>query len=388
MNCAVLARRPARWYRTFQSRANASAPLASRSQGCVAKVAAAVLRFLLNGKICLFSGSSGTIRKDEVVFQSRVEWSAKGWECVLSRSIGIIFLLLILTSSATAKDTLRLIVPGDNSGAAGRAAQAFGNRLEAGGNIEIRYEYRPASNRVLSDFVVNTASIGDTMLVQSSSDLFRAVGDETAMSWRRTLPVAVLATDYQAIAVAIETPIYSLNSLLAQFRANPRLYAVIGASPRFELNHVLLHMILKSAGLNRNVVRYLPSHSTDEALGRFAAGQGSVIIGDLDRLVPYQKAGHLRILATTAEASLSGIDAPPLGRLGIDVRIFQLERSFRSATYKKRTLDPTRESIPISDGNAGMDCDAGPERMEPFYQDWTCFEGVAGTTGNATSSGS
>lgn len=294
--------------------------------------------FLRGGIICLLNGSSGTLRKDKVVLQSHVKWSAKAWECVLFRSIGIIFLLLILASSATAKDILRLIVPGDNSGAAGRAAQAFGNRLEARGDIEIRCENRPADNRVLSDFVVNAASIGDTVLVQSASDLFRAVGDETAMSWRRTLPIAVLATDYQAIAVATETPIHSLHSLLAQFKANPRLYAVIGASPRLGLNHAMLYMILRSAGLNRNAIRYLPSHSTDEALERVAAGQGSVIIGDLDRLVPDEKAGRLRILATTAETPLSETDAPPLARLGIDVVFFNWRGVFAPPRIKSERL--------------------------------------------------
>jgi len=163
------------------------------------------------------------------------------------------------------------------------------------------------------------AGTGDALIIRSASDHFRAPRDDDDDLWRQTRPIAVVTADVLALAVRSDSTVRDFPMLLDWIGEHPRRFAVAGASPPLGLDHLMLGLILREASLDLGAARYLPARDTRGALARLEAGEASIIIAPFESLLAAERAGRVRVLATTAREGEGRAGKPSLLDLGHNV---------------------------------------------------------------------
>jgi putative tricarboxylic transport membrane protein len=238
---------------------------------------------------------------------------------MIVRFLAVLLIALGLSPAAWAVEKWRLIVPDDETGEVVRLANVLKDQLERMGEVwSVVPETFPRRPGLLADVVATSFGIGNTLMLQSASEML--VGDtDDAGLWRRTALLATITTDYEALAVAPSGPLRSLDALLRIVRDHPRTYAALGGSPRGGVDHAIVGWIEKAAGLEAGAIRYLPAEGTKDALGRFVNDEAGIVIGSLAELRKAEAVGLVRILATSAPKRDTRDDPPTFSEQGLDI---------------------------------------------------------------------
>lgn len=214
-----------------------------------------------------------------------------------------------------------------------KAARGVGQTLEKTGlgrvidfvNLTDTY-----GSRALYVFTSATNRWADTLLVQSSPLLLQSLVFPGQPSWRDIMPVAVVNSAYQAVAVPYGSPYQSIHELLYDLDTNPSAVPVAGSSGHFSLDHLTLAMIASAGGVDPKNLRYVSSDGGGDALNKLVAGQVKAVVGGFGELIGAHDNRQIRILGVTSETPLPGSGIPTFASLGIDV-VFRNWRGFFAA---------------------------------------------------------
>lgn len=253
-----------------------------------------------------------------------------------------------LIAAAHAGETIRVFVSDQSDGGAFRLARSLVAALPQVDGIDVAHAEGALAHRALSpnDALHDLAGMSDVLIVRSASEHFRLPRDDEADMWRRAHPIAALSADTLAVAVRWDSRVEDFPRLLSWIREHPKRFAVAGASPRLGLDHLILGLILREAGLDLNAARYLPCKDAEAAITRLLAGEAGIVIGPYDDLTAAERRGHARVLATTAPAGTEDDDGKPsLRALGFEVEF----EDWRAVELPPRTpaefADRSREIV-------------------------------------------
>lgn len=211
--------------------------------------------------------------------------------------------------------------------------------------------------------IVNKAggggTIGWTYLSQHARDAhYLAIGSpalltnhitgKSTLSHLDFTPLAMLASEYAAFAVAEKSPIANGRDLLARLRADPRSVSVAISTSIGSGNHVAMGRVGKAAGVDIAKLRLVIFNATGEAIAAVIGGHVDLVPATLSSVLPYTqgaKAGGLRIIAIAAPQRMSGAVAqvPTWREQNVDV----VQDSFRAVVGAKGL---THEQIAYWDG--------------------------------------
>jgi putative tricarboxylic transport membrane protein len=130
-------------------------------------------------------------------------------------------------------------------------------------------------------------------------------------------PLARLTGEYQPLVVAAESPIKSLDDLVAKFKADPGSVSWGGfalGSP----DHLLCGMIVKSIGGDIGKMNYIVAGAGGEMLAQVMGGHITVATGGLNEMAQQIAAGKLRALGLSSDERLPGVDIPTFKEQGVD----------------------------------------------------------------------
>jgi putative tricarboxylic transport membrane protein len=120
--------------------------------------------------------------------------------------------------------------------------------------------------------------------------------------------------------VAAESPLRSLDDLVAKFRADPGSVSWGGfalGSP----DHILSGLVVKAIGGDVTKMNYIVAGAGGEMLAQVMGGHITVATGGLNEFAQQIGAGTLRALAISSPERLPGVDIPTFKEQGVDVEL-------------------------------------------------------------------
>ena len=154
-------------------------------------------------------------------------------------------------------------------------------------------------------------------------------------------PLARLTGEYQPLVVAADSPIKTLDDLVAKFKADPGSVSWGGfalGSP----DHILCALIVKAAGGDVTKMNYIVAGAGGEMLAQVMGGHITVATGGLNEMAQQIQAGKLRALGISSPERLPGVDIPTFKEQGVDVELVNwrgLMAPARMRPADKKALD-------------------------------------------------
>ena len=123
-------------------------------------------------------------------------------------------------------------------------------------------------------------------------------------------PLARLQGEYQPLFVAANSPIKTVNDLVAKFKENPGSVSWGGFAPGSP-DHLMSGLVVKAAGGDVKKMNYVPVGTGGEMLPLVISGKVTVATGGLNEVAGQLKTGRLRegAMIRNARAVWRGIGA-------------------------------------------------------------------------------
>jgi putative tricarboxylic transport membrane protein len=131
-------------------------------------------------------------------------------------------------------------------------------------------------------------------------------------------PLVRLTNDTGVVAVATDSPIQTVDDLVAAMKADLGGVAIGGGSAG-GVDHIVMALIAKESGLDPSKLNYIPYDSGAEVVTALGGGALTVAVSGVSEFKPMADAGRIRIIAVTSEGRVDGIDAPSLTEAGLPV---------------------------------------------------------------------
>jgi putative tricarboxylic transport membrane protein len=131
-------------------------------------------------------------------------------------------------------------------------------------------------------------------------------------------PIASLTTEFEALAVAADSPFATFDDLVAAFKADPKSISWGGGSAG-GTDHMLVGLIAKAVEVAPGDINYIAHAGGGEAIAAILSGAVSVGVSSVSEFKDQVAAGAMRYLAVSSDAAIEGVDAPTIKDSGLDV---------------------------------------------------------------------
>ncbi|MEL6169931.1 MAG: tripartite tricarboxylate transporter substrate-binding protein [Pseudomonadota bacterium] len=229
----------------------------------------------------------------------------------------------------TARGTGEALV---NSGLVGNAT--FENMSGGGGGVAIAY------------MIENAESLDDTLMVNSTPIVIRSLTGVFPQSFRDLTLVAGTIGDYAALVVPTDSPITSMEELLAAYNDQGPDFAVGGGSVPGGMDHLVAAMVMQAAGEDPTAVNYIPYDAGGEAMAGLLSGEIDALSTGFSEAIALADQGEVRILGVTAEERVPAYDAAPtFMEQGIDTSFVNWRGFFAAPGLSEDRVAQFQEAI-------------------------------------------
>ncbi len=220
----------------------------------------------------------------------------------------------------------------------------------------------------LAEFVSTMKGNDSAMMVMGVIMVGGILTNKSPVTLEQVTPLARLTIEYNAIAVAPNSPFKTVKDLADALKADPGKVAVGGGSAG-GVDHITLALIGQAVGVPAAKLNYVAFQGGGEMIAAVAGGKLAAAISGASEFKQYVDTGRLRLLAVTSEARLPGTNAPTLKESGRQRGHRQLARPGRASRHDGRRPDHHgRDAGPDGEvqGVAGDAQEAGLGRRLPL----------------------
>jgi tripartite-type tricarboxylate transporter receptor subunit TctC len=227
---------------------------------------------------------------------------------------------LALAATARAEDfpsrTIRVIVGFAAGGGNDLFARLVVQKLEVTTGAKVVIENRPgAGGRLAADYVAHQPPDGYTIMVAASGAMSIAAAIYPNLPYHPTrsfIPLKMIASFPLVMVVNANSPVRTVQDLVAWAKANPSKSNYATSSPAFTIPTELFKL---KTGMPATAIPY---KSSSEANLSVVAGETTFTISDGGPAVPLVKGGKTRALAVTgARRSPELPDVPSMAEAGL-----------------------------------------------------------------------
>jgi putative tricarboxylic transport membrane protein len=169
---------------------------------------------------------------------------------------------------------------------------------------------------------------GYTINVYSPPLLLNNLNGSTPDSYKDTVPLAMVMTDYDVLAVKADSPYKTVTDLFAQAKKDPKSIKLGGGSAPGSMDHIAYIKAAKAAGVDVKLVPYVSFQGGGEAMTALLGGHVDVICTGISETLEQVRAGKIKLLAVLAPTRLDIIkDVPTAKESGVNAD-FAIWRGF------------------------------------------------------------
>ena len=163
---------------------------------------------------------------------------------------------------------------------------------------------------------------GDAHFLQVASAvvLTNHIIGRSAFSHTEFTPIALLNSEYIALAVKADSPITSLADLAARIRKDPGAVSLAVGTSLGGANHITAALVARAAGADARKLKTVVFKSSAESAVAALGGHVDVMVTSASLALPHVRSGALRFLSLSAPKRVSGALAavPTMKEAGID----------------------------------------------------------------------
>lgn len=219
-------------------------------------------------------------------------------------------------------DSIHFLIPGGAGGGWDGTARGTGEALTEAGLVgTASYENMSGGGggKAISYLIENAKSQHGTLMVNSTPIVIRALTGEIANSFRDLTLVAGTIGDYAAVVVGKDSPINTMDDLLAAFDADASGTAIGGGSVPGGMDHLVIAMVMEAAGKDPLAVNYIPYDAGGTAMAALLSGEIKALSTGFSEAVALAEAGEVKIIGVTSDDRVPAYDsAPTMKEQGID----------------------------------------------------------------------
>lgn len=241
------------------------------------------------------------------------------------------FLVSALSVGAFAAD-YNIMAPAAPGGGWDQTARALQQTLQdegISGNVQVNNVPGAGGTIGIAQFVNQAKGDPSALMVGGYVMVGAILTNNSPVTLADVTPIARLTGEYEAIAVKADSPLKTIDDLVAQLKADPGSVSWAGGSAG-GADHIGAGLVAKAVGVDPTQVNYIAFSGGGESLAAILGGQVTVGISGYGEFQSQVEAGDLRILAVTSEERIDGVDAPTLKESGVDV-VLQNWRSVSAA---------------------------------------------------------
>ncbi|WP_299285153.1 tripartite tricarboxylate transporter substrate-binding protein [uncultured Tateyamaria sp.] len=219
-------------------------------------------------------------------------------------------------------DSIHFLIPGGAGGGWDGTARGTGEALTGAGLVgSASYENMSGGGggKAIGFLIENADSNHGTLMVNSTPIVIRSLTGVFPHNFRDLTLVAGTIGDYAAIVVGKDSPINSMDELLAAYDADPSGTAVGGGSVPGGMDHLVAAMVMEAAGKDALGVKYIPYDAGGKAMAALLSGEIAALSTGFSEAVDLANAGEVKIIGVTAPERVDAYpDAPTMKEQGID----------------------------------------------------------------------
>lgn len=208
--------------------------------------------------------------------------------------------------------------PGGGWDQTARAMQATLRDEGISGNVQVVNVPGAGGTIGLAQFVNQAAGDPSQLIVGGYVMVGAILTNNSPVNLSMVTPIARLTGEAVAIVAHADSPIQTVDDLVAALKADPGAVSWAGGSAG-GADHITAGLIAQAVDVDPTAINYIAFSGGGEALAAILGGQVSVGISGYSEFAPQIEAGQLKLIAHSGESRIEGIDAPTLEEAGVDV---------------------------------------------------------------------
>lgn len=155
--------------------------------------------------------------------------------------------------------------------------------------------------------------------VASAVLLTNHISGRSVFSHTEFTPIALLNSEYIALAVKADSPIANVADLAARLKKDPGAVSFAVGTSLGGANHITAALVARAAGADARKLRTVVFKSSAESAVAALGGHVDVMVTSVSLALPHVRSGALRIISLSAPKRASALAAvPTMKEAGID----------------------------------------------------------------------
>lgn len=250
--------------------------------------------------------------------------------------------------SATAQDLeLTITAPAGAGGGWDSAARSLQEAMMATGNAKsVQVVNVPGAGGTvgLAQFIGTAKGSPNQLLVAGITLVGASISNKSPVDLTQVRPLARLTGDPLVIVVPKDSPIKSIDDLLATIKADVAKTIWVGGSAG-GADHILAALVTKAAGADPSKINYVAYSGGGESLAAMLGGQATAGVSGYGEWEGQIKSGDLRALAISYPEPIEGIEAKPLKAQGLDIELVNWRGIFAGPDVQGADLDTLKAAV-------------------------------------------
>ncbi|OWV81825.1 C4-dicarboxylate ABC transporter substrate-binding protein [Rhizobium sp. R634] len=250
--------------------------------------------------------------------------------------------------SATAQDLeLTITAPAGAGGGWDSASRSLQEAMMASGNTKsVQVVNVPGAGGTvgLAQFIGTAKGSPNQLLVAGITLVGASISNKSPVDLTQVTPLARLTGDPLVIVVPKDSPIKSIDDLLAAIKADVAKTIWVGGSAG-GADHILAALVTKAAGADPAKINYVAYSGGGESLAAMLGDQATAGVSGYGEWEGQIKSGDLRALAISYPEPIEGIEAKPLKAQGLDIELVNWRGIFAGPGVEGADLDALKAAV-------------------------------------------
>ena len=166
---------------------------------------------------------------------------------------------------------------------------------------------------------VNEKGNGDLAMLMGLGVVGASYTNKSKATLTQTTPIVRLIEEYGAVMVPKDSPFKTIDALVRAWKADPRSLSVGGGSSPGGPDHLLPMQLAQAVGVDPKKVRFVSYDGGGDLLPALLGDKIDFATSGAGEFKDQIANGDIRVLATSGDERIDGIDAPTLKEAGIDL---------------------------------------------------------------------